>query len=98
MMMMMMTMMMMMMMMKMKMKYYGNVLILDKHVCAAPCFMFGEVESFLESLRFPVESKVHQPLTLDQKMQGLTDEQASDKSNLGVSFTFHMKLDVCTAT
>lgn len=38
--------------------------------------MRPQVESFLESLRFPVESKVHQPLTLDQKMQGLTDEQA----------------------
>ena len=65
-------------------------------VCVTLFLLFCEVEAFLESLRFPVESKVHQPLTLDQKMQGLTDEQASDKSNLAVSFT--LKLDVCTAT
>ena len=36
----------------------------------------AQVESFLESLRFPVEPNVAQPLTLDQKMKRMTDEQA----------------------
>ncbi|CAK8997192.1 unnamed protein product, partial [Durusdinium trenchii] len=38
--------------------------------------MRDQVEAFLESLRFPVETNVHEPLTLDQKMQNMTDEQA----------------------
>eukprot|EP00435_Cladocopium_sp_Y103_P040164 s652_g10.t2 len=37
--------------------------------------MRPQVEAFLESLRFPVETKVHEPLTLDQKMQAQADEQ-----------------------
>lgn len=46
----------------------------------------SQVEAFLESLRFPVETNVHEPLTLDQKMQNMTDEQAelTDVAQVGL--------------
>ena len=50
---------------------YGNVCLESTWRATPSC----QVEAFLESLRFPVETKVHEPLTLDQKMQAQADEQ-----------------------